>query len=277
MANTYRYLIRVFVFVAVSTALAVSAHAAANAAKQTVEVRFSVFGTRALQGLAYMSETSPTPTAVKFYSVQLSSTYTYRGEPVIKFYNEAELIAALRQMEAERAANPRGPKPRLSIEPVAVCKLPPDMKNAVLLFFPQTRKAGESGGLFDVYPMDMDMKKVPAGHMVVINASGRDFHAQINSNMTKLTRGISQPFAAESGKISVKIARTEPEFQNVVSSDRWNLASTQRRLWVLFPMTNANDVLPDTRCLVDNVPSSENASGYTTAMSSSPSGYATTP
>jgi len=113
--------------------------------------------------------------------------------------------------------------------------------------------------------------------LVVINASGRDFLAQVNSTTTTLSRGVSQPFGAERGKISVKIARLEPEFQNVVSSDRWNLTKSQRRLWVLFPMMNSTDVFPDARCLVDTVSVAEKTQGYETAMASAAADYTDNP
>jgi hypothetical protein len=276
MAIIHRYLISLLILAMWGGSLAYAAEPA-SAAKQAVEVEFSVFGTRAFQGLAYLSATSPKPTALKFYSVHLSASYAYKGDPVIKFYNEAELTAALQAIEAEKAANPNAPVPPLKLKPVAVCTLPAGMKKAVFLFFPRAQAAGENGGLCEIYPMDMDLTKVPVGHLVVINASGRDFLAQVNSTTTTLSRGVSQPFGAERGKISVKIARLEPEFQNVVSSDRWNLTKSQRRLWVLFPMMNSTDVFPDARCLVDTVSVAEKTQGYETAMASAAADYTDNP
>lgn len=277
MAILHRYLITLLALWCGASAYAAEPASAAKQ-PQPVEVEFSVFGTRAFQGLAYLSATSPKPVALKFYNVRLSPAYAYKGDPVIKFYNEAELTAALQANEAERAANPAAPAPRLKLKPVAVCTLPAGMKKAVFLFFPRAQAAGESGGgQCEIYPMDMDLAKVPAGHLVVVNASGRDFFAQVNATTTTLGRGVSQPFGAERGRISVKIARLEPEFQNVVSSDRWSLTKTQRRLWVLFPMTNATDVFPDSRCLVDHLPVAEKTPGYEMAMASSVPDYADEP
>lgn len=251
MAHLYRYLVLAFVSIAVTTSIS----RGADPAPKQVEIQFTVFGTRAFQGLVYMTSTSTKPTPVKFYSVTLSAPYKYKGGQELKFYDGAQLAVAMEAMAAQKKANPGGPAPVLTLKPLAVCSIPEGLKTAVLLFFPSEDKL--NGRLCEVFPMDMAVTKVPAGNMVIINASGRDFIGQVNSKIVTITKGVSAPFKAEDGKISVKMVRQEADFQGVVCADKWSLAKNQRRLWVLFPFSNDNEVLPDTRCLTDSLPIEE--------------------
>jgi hypothetical protein len=138
------------------------------------------------------------------------------------------------------------------------------MQRAVLLFFPRGSDKDKAASC-EIFAMDMGNTRVPPGHMVFINASGHEFAAQINSEVVKLSLGVSQPFGAEKGKISIKLARLEPEYQSTVSSDIWRLTKNQRRLCVFFPMKNSKEVLPDVRCLIDNLPSDGKEVGMQTA------------
>ncbi|CAM2919605.1 hypothetical protein RAHE111665_07055 [Rariglobus hedericola] len=228
-----------------------------------VELKFTVFGTRTFKGLAYRVGNSSKVTPLKFYSVTLSDVNAYKGDQQIKFYDEVQLTKELELIAAAKRLNPSAPEPQLGIKPVAICSIPNGMKNAVLLFFPRSAPAAD-GIQCEVFPMDMSVTKVPAGSMVIVNASGREFVGQVNSATVKITRGVSEPYKAENGRIAVKIARVEPEFQNVVSGDRWVLGETQRRIWVLFPYSNTSDALPDARCLVDRLPVEEK--GLRTAL-----------
>ncbi len=251
MAISYRHLI--FTLLVSSIGLAhLKADLVPPAPKQ-IEVQFTVFGTHAYQGFSYVMGTAPKPNPVRFYSVTLSSVYKYKGDQEIKFYDETQLAAALDDMAAQKRANPSGPEPELKIKPVATCSIPDGMKKAVLLFFP--RKTASADGIqCDVFALDMGVTSIPAGSMVIINASGREFFGQVNDKIVKIEQGVSPAYKAERGKIMVKMARMEPEYQNVVCGDKWSLAKNQRRLWILFPYSNSKDALPDARCLMEQVP-----------------------
>jgi len=247
MALFIRHLTHALIFLALWGCL----RAAEPARRPQIEVQFSVFGTRAFKGLAYLSSTSPKPRSVKFYSVTLSSLYTYRGDSSLKFYNETELVAALEEAAAEKKANPHGPEPELKIRPVAVCTIPDGLKKAVLLFFPSPQASSAGAEQCEIFAMDMAATKVPPGSMVIVNAAGHDFIGQINSQVVTINRGVSAPFRGDHGRISVKMVRQEPDFQNVVCSDEWPVGKNQRRLWILFPFENTTDILPNTCCLLE--------------------------
>ena len=249
MAINIRYLGGLWAFIAIGLAVG----RASNASPDTpqIQVQFSVFGTHALQGLAYRSAVTDKVLPLKFYSVTLSSLYDYRGEPSLRFYDAQALAAALDTIAKEKATDSRESELDLKIKPIAVCRIPDGMKRVLLLFIPRS-KPGEDGIRCDVYPINMDTTKVPAGNLLIVNASGREFVGEINSRIVKIHQGVSEPYEAQGGRITVKMARLEPEKQSLVCGDRWKLAKNQRRLWILFPYANPDDIFPDNCCVLES-------------------------
>jgi hypothetical protein len=217
-----------------------------------IELRFTVFGIQALQGLAFLPGVSAKPVALKFYNNYRSPLYSYKGERTLAFYDEVELGAAM-----ERAASmPRSPSveaPPLNVQPVAVCSIPEGVTKAFLLFFNKPAPS-EDGIKYEIFVMDDGEINVPAGSFLIINASGLEFAAKINSQVVKIDRGVSAPFRAEDGRVSLKLARLDPGYQNLMLGDQWKLDERHKTILVLFPITSSTNLLPDARRLTERLP-----------------------
>lgn len=248
MAQRIRYLISLL-FVFGFYSLASRAQGLPVATSAEVSVEFTVFAPRALKGVGYLPDTAGREPlrSLKFYNSYRSPVYSYRGASVIRFYDEAEVTAALEAravaVDKTRVAPPR---------PVAECVLPEGVKKAFLLFFPKTDAA--AGELkYDIFVMDDGEARLPAGHFMIINASGLEMVGNVNGQSLNIGRGLSAPIAAREGRVRLGMARAEASYSRLLLADEWSLGPRQRNLLVMFPPTRGN-LLPNLVRLNDELP-----------------------
>ncbi len=152
-----------------------------------------------------------------------------------------------RYVPTEVAAAPRvTPLPR----PVAVATLPVGMTEALLLFIPlpETRPDGIQ---FLVLPVDDDPARFPAGHIAVVNATGRPYTGQVGRKVLDLPQGGGGNVAA-TGPVDFRLACRD-EGQWVAAGHHFlNVGSQARVRLVLFPPTSPTGVGPVIRVLVQD-------------------------
>ncbi len=221
----------------------------------TISVKFTVFAPRAVKGMVYFSEgDKKPPSLLKFYNSYRSPVYDYEGGSVLRFYDEAEVAAALTAYAAaQAAASPGQVVPKPVLRPTAVCAIPAGATKVFLLFMP--RPGAAIGGFkYDIFVMDDGETSVPPGHFVMINASKMEMFARINGNDTKILRGVSAPIKADKDLVIFMAARIEPEYHKLLIADTWDLGPRQRNLLIFFPPRTATALLPDVVRLNDEVP-----------------------
>lgn len=252
MAYTQRYLILVFCLLGLGLG-AVRAQETVPEEEQ-IAVTFTAFAPRAIKGLGYFPDGDKKPvTNVRFYNSYRSPVCVYRGGNVLRFYDEAEVAAAI---AAAQPATPGGPVPAPVLRPIAVCAIPKEFKKAFLLFIP--RPGAAIGGLkYDIFVMDDGETSVPPGHFVIINASKIEMFSRINGVDSTILRGVSQPIKAEKGLVIFMAARTEPEYHKLLIADTWDLGPRQRNLLIFFPPRTKTALLPDVVRLNDEIPETE--------------------
>lgn len=252
MAQRIRHL-TVLIFTALFFAVAGRAQGAGGATPPQVTVEFTVFAPRAIKGIGYLPDVAAREPLrpLKFYNAYRSPVYDYRGSPVVRFYDEAEVKAAL-EARALAVDKSKVSPPR----PVAECTVPDGVKKAFLLFFPKPH--AQPGELkYDVFMMDEAESRLPAGHFMIINASGVEMLANVNGSEVRIGRGVSAPFAAKNGAVQLGMSRTETAYRSVIMADEWALGPRQRNLLVMFPPARGG-VLPNLVRLNDELPKETN-------------------
>lgn len=221
--------------------------------EQRIEIKFTAFAPRAIKGLCYFPDEDQKPAAgMKFYNAYRSPVFEYRGGAVLRFYDQAEVEAAI-AAAAAKPQSPGAPPAKPVFTPVAVCAIPQGVQKAFLLFMP--RKGAAIGGFkYDIFVMDDGETSVPPGHFVIINASKLEMFSRINGVDSKILRGVSAPIKAEKGLVIFMAARTEPEFHKLLISDTWDLGPQQRNLLIFFPPKSDTALLPEVIRLNDELP-----------------------
>jgi hypothetical protein len=251
MALTQRYLI----FFGLLTVFLTAGLRAQEAVpvEQRIELKFTAFAPRAIKGLCYFPDGDKEPAAgMKFYNAYRSPVFSYRGGSVLRFYDQAEVEAAIAAV-ATMPPQQGNPTPKPVFNPVAVCVIPQGVTKAFLLFMPR-RGAAIGGFKYDVFVMDDGETSVPPGHFVIINASKLEMFSRINGVDSTILRGVSEPIKAEKGLVIFMAARTEPEFHKLLISDTWDLGPRQRNLLIFFPPKSDTALLPEVIRLNDEVP-----------------------
>ena len=237
MAVSLRYLIGLF--------LLMSAPGFGQAMRPTeVAVQFTVFSRQSHPGLCYLPTPLARPVGLRFLKQNKSERYRYEGPANLVFYDEADWARYARGKEA----NPVTISPR----PVAIASLPVGVGQVLLLFVPLPEP--QANGLkFLVMAVDDGPGRFAAGHISVINLSGRAYTAQVGRQILELPLGCGPSFAAE-GAVDFRLAYCD--------SDQWVLAGhhtitvgpNARVYLVLFPASATTGVSPVIRTLVDEPP-----------------------
>jgi hypothetical protein len=213
----------------------------ASPAAAEIELTFTVFAPRAIRGIGYFSESGgATFERLKFYNSYRSPVMKYRGDPVLRFYREADVVA---EREAAGGSSAGMPPSVAQSRPIAQCTIPKGIKKAFVLFIPRMGSAGEKQ--FDLFVMDEGEDSIPREHFAIINASGLELLARINGKDTKINAGVSAPIRAEKGLVILAAVRQEPEYHALMINDTWALGPGQRNLLIFFPPRTPTALLPD--------------------------------
>jgi hypothetical protein len=207
-----------------------------------VTVQFTVFSRKRLDGLCYLPTKQSRPASVRFFTQNKSERYRYTGPAEVAFYAAEDWA---RYAQAGVAASSRvTPMPR----PVAVATIPGGMHEALLLFMPLPEKRPD-GIQFLVLPVDDDPARFPAGHIAVVNATGRPYTGQVGRKVLDLPQGGGGKVAV-TGPVDFRLACRD-EGQWVAAGHHFLHVGPQARVrLVLFPPTSPTGVGPVIRVLV---------------------------
>lgn len=205
-------------------------HADPSPAPKEVEVKFTVFALGGAEGIAYRPMSGGAPRALKFFSAYRSPLYDYRGPSRLVFFDATNEGAAA---------------------PVAVYDVPDGMKRALLLFFP--KDAGDRSGLrYEVHGVDDSWERVPAGHFITINVSGRDYAGQYGANRIAIPQGVG-PACPGKSRVVLSLA-TQAEGQWLAAGRHEFVMAAQDRVTLIFyPPASRTGVYPLIRRLKDTV------------------------
>jgi hypothetical protein len=132
---------------------------------------------------------------------------------------------------------------------VAVAALPSGMKEALLLFI-ALPEAQPSGIKFLVLPVDDDPLHFPAGHIGVINVTGRSYTGQVGKKILDIPQGRGGNVDA-AGPVDFRLACRD-EGQWVAAGHHFFTIGPGARVYlVLFPAMTPTGVGPVIRTLVD--------------------------
>lgn len=205
-------------------------------APEQVQFEFNVFARSELGGLAFVPHKGSAPVELRFFTSSRSPNYTYRGEPMIYFYEKSALGAV--------AGNPP--------QPVAVFKVPPTSKRGLLLFFPKP-VVGTDGLKYEIYGLDDAVERIPGGHFVIVNASMANYAGAIGSQRVSVPRGVSGPFPGNAG-VDIRLWRADKPNNPPVITENWTIQDGQRVVVVLFPPHSPTGRTPIIRRLGDSLP-----------------------
>lgn len=225
MAHFIRHLNRVFTCAVCLAAL----HAEPSPSPKEVEVRFTVFALGGAEGIAYRPVAGETPRTLKFFSAYRSPLYAYRGASRLCFFDPAGGNESV---------------------PVAVYDVPEGVKRVLLLFFPKDG-AVRSGLRYDVYGVDDGLERVPAGHFITINVSGRDYVGQYGANRIAIPQGIGPAHPGKSRVLLSLAAQVEGQWM-AAGRHEFIMGAEDRVTLIFYPPASRTSVYPLIRRLKDS-------------------------
>jgi hypothetical protein len=234
MAITLRYLIRLLVWWPAVVVGQIAPPA-------DVSVQFTVFGRFRYAGLCYLTCAQAAPTQVTFFTQNKSANYSYRGPAQIGFFDAAELASVV----ASRPPKSCLPVPRA----VALVSLPPDIKQALLVFIPLPSGRAD-GRRFRVFTLDDSQEVFPVGCVAVVNVSGRPFKGQFGHQILDIPVGRSANIVL-SGPVELRLAFDDSGRWVAAGSHAFFVTPESRVYVVLFPPAVVSGVAPIIRVLVD--------------------------
>jgi hypothetical protein len=211
------------------------AQAEPMAKPKEVNLKFTVFALGGLENLSYISKTKSKPEALRFYSAYRSSIYTYRGTTTLSFYEGAVVEA--------------------DSKPVAIYTVPETAKQQLLLFFPKTPVSAD-GLKYEVYGVDDDADKTPAGSFSTINVSGREYLAQYKDDRITIPKGVGPAHAAQ-GRVSLLLATQANGNWTPSGRHIFSISEQDRVTLIFYPPLSSSGVYPIIRRLVDTLPPKE--------------------
>ncbi len=230
MADAVRYLIAV-VSLALAGVGSVLGASATGSAGQLQPVRFTVYSARPITDVAFAARAGATPQKVTFYPTARSPRYDYRGAMPLRF------------------VDPR------SGEVVAEAVIPPDIRDALLLFSPVTSDAaGRTGTLrYQISVLDDSTARQGSGTLAIINFSGLELAGTIGKDAVTLRAGLNPVVGiGRSAKIMFRTAVKGRSYQAYAST--LQLAPKERALLILFPPYTKGSVEVQARLLIDTPP-----------------------
>lgn len=210
------------------TALQVRA-AGPDVPAREVSLQFSVFSLGGAEGLVYRPTADKAPRALKFYSAYRSAQYVYRGGETLAFYD----------------AKDAGP----GAKPAATYTVPEGATKLLLLFFPRETPSAD-GVRYDVYGVNDDDARAPAGHFTTINVSGRDYVGQYSGHRIAIPQGIGEAHAGR-GRVSLQLAAQIEGAWMATGKHEFSMAPGDRVTLIFYPSASRTGVYPIIRRLVD--------------------------
>ncbi len=232
MADAFRYLI-VFVGLVLAGVGSLCGAPASASAGPLQQVRFTVYSARPISDVAFSGRAGAAPQKVTFYPTARSPRYEYRGTMPLRFIDPS------------------------SGEVVAEAVIPPDIRDALLLFSPvSSDRGGKLGTLrYQISVLDDSATRQGSGALAIINLSGLELAGTIGKDALTLRSGLNPAVAiGRSTKIAFRTSvkgRLYPAYASTVQ-----LAPKERALLILFPPYTKGSVEVQARLLIDTPPGS---------------------
>lgn len=190
--------------------------------------RFTVFSSTPLKGLAYAPRAGAATQTVVFYPTARSPKYEYRGAMPLRFIEAATGTV------------------------VAEATIPPDIRDALLLFSPvQSPGGGAKTTLrYHVAVLDDGAQRAPAGGLSIINLSGLALSGTVGRENVTLRAGLNPPLAiGKSADVTLRTVFKERSFRSYAGMVA--LGRNQRALLILFPPFYKGSLEVQSRLLID--------------------------
>lgn len=215
MAHAIRHLIRGCLLLAIAV-LGVRAQPAAPV------LRFTVFSAKPVEGLSFVPRAGGPAQKIVFSSTARSPHYEYRGSSPLRFSDTTGAV-------------------------VAEASVPPEIRDALLLFLPSTEKNFR----YKIAVLD-DAPSVRApGSLSVINLSGLALSGSVGTGNVTLQPGLNPPLSLGSNGGKVALLSTQkgkpyPSYTGMVK-----LGRDERALLILFPPVYQGSFEVSSRLLID--------------------------
>lgn len=188
--------------------------------------RFTVFAARPVADLGFAPRAGAARLPVVFYPTARSPRYEYRSAMPLRFTDGSSGAV------------------------VASVTIPPDIREALLLFSP-VDPAPTTGLRYQVAVLDDSALRHGAGSLVVINLSGLDLSGTLGNQEVNLTAGLNAPMpAGASAKLVLRTAAGGRSFQ--AYAGELQLKKNERALLLLWPPFYKGSQEVQSRLLVDN-------------------------
>ncbi len=215
MAHALRYLTSLGLLLAV-VVLGASAQTTAPV------LRFTVFSAKPIEGLSYVPRAGAPAQKLGFSTTSRSPVYEYRGAP------------PLRLVDATGAV-------------VAEAVVPPEMREALLLFLPSTEKNLR----YKIAVLDDGPSARAPGGLSIINLSGFALSGTVGAENVTLQAGLNPalalgPTGGKVALVSQQKGKAYPSYTNTVKLNRG-----ERGLLILFPPVYQGSFEVSSRLLID--------------------------
>lgn len=188
--------------------------------------RFTVFSARPVADLGFTPRAGAPRQPVVFYPTARSPRYDYRSAMPLRFTD--------------------GPSGAV----VASVTIPPDIRDALLLFTP-IKPIPASSLRYQVAVLDDSALRHGAGALMVINLSGLALSGTVGNQDVTLTAGLNPPLAtASSAKIVLRTSAGGRTYQAYAGA--LQLKKNERALLILFPPFYQGSHEVQSRLLVDD-------------------------
>ena len=191
-------------------------------------VRFTVFSARPIADISFVPRPNAALQKLVFYPTARSPRYEYRGAAPIRFTEAA------------------------SGRVVAEASIPPEVRDALLLFVP-IEPAPASGLRYQISVLDDGAARHGPGGLAIINLSGLALSGTVGPHAVILKAGLNPTLAiGNSAKIVLRTAfknRTYQSYADAVEMDR-----SQRAVLILFPPYYRGSLEVQSRMLLDEPP-----------------------
>ncbi|MDO8541559.1 MAG: hypothetical protein Q7S40_14065, partial [Opitutaceae bacterium] len=184
-----------------------------------------VFAARPITDVTFTPRANAAAQKLTFYPTARSPRYEYRGVMPLHFLDT-------------------------SGNPVAEAVIPPEIREALLLFMPVSGEAKADGLRYRVAVLDDSALRHGAGGMAIINLSGLTLGGTVNQTKVALKPGLNPTVAV--GRSARVMCRTEVKGKSYQSyASTFQLTPKQRALLILFPPFYKGSLEVQSRLLVD--------------------------
>jgi hypothetical protein len=190
---------------------------------------------------------------IQFYTSQRSPRLDYRGPNPVIFFTE------------EPRESPNVPPIRRTL---AEATVPPDVSQPLFIFFPNPLAAAEREDEevlpYVAYVFDDGPVNMPAGRVILVNASGREFIGNFNDEVRPVRTGLNPPInAGRSLRIDLRTEVRGRYWQAYLKTHE--LGSNESALIIFLPPLHPGSIEPQVRILFREVETPKDAEGHSSS------------